>query len=182
MKTVKSFRPHCVLAVLMMAAACFAPKASADVLTNTWFKLTLSTKGHTLGTNDITVRRLNITRTAYLNIGNLDGSPNQYQLHLWTKVDGVWSNSFNTQQSSIGVNENFFSDLFLIFRSSSNSTLRTYHTAFINVKTNSAGRLRGASYSGRGEVSDGNLDGKRYFGGFTLIGPQTSPSRLPFTP
>jgi hypothetical protein len=182
MKTVKSFSSHCVLAVLVVAAACITPGVSADVLTNTWFKLTLSTKGHTLGTNNITVKRLNITRTVYLNIGELESSTNRYNLNLWTKVDGVWSNSFNATPTSIGVNENFFSDLFLTFRSSSNSTLNTYHTAFINVKTNAAGRLRGATYTGRGEVYNGDLNGRRYFGGFSLIGPQTSPSRLPFTP
>jgi hypothetical protein len=173
-----------VLAALLVAAACLTPTASADLLTNTWFKLTLAARGRTLDTNNVTVKRLNVTRTVYLNIttnvpvGNL----NNYQLRLWTKVDGVWSNSFNTTRNTIGANENFISDLFMSFRSSSNSVFSGFHTAFLNNKTNSSGRLRSTSYSGGGEVIGGDLNGKRYFGTYSLTGPQTSPSRLPFTP
>lgn len=184
MNTVKSLHRRCVLAALLVAAACFTSNASADLLTNTWFKLTLTARGHTLDTNNVTVRRLNLTRTVYLNISTntAPDEPNSYQLRLWTKVDGVWSNSYNRTATSIGLNENFFSDMQLRFRSSSNSIFSSYHTAFISIRTNSAGRLRSASYSGAGEIYTGDLNDKRYYGGLTLIGPKTSPSRLPFTP
>jgi hypothetical protein len=184
MNTVKSLSRHCVLAALLLAAACFTPKASADLLTNTWFKLTLTAKGHTLETNNATVRRLNITRTVYLNFSTNTSAAatNTYRINLWTKTDAGWSNSYSTTESTIGLNENFISDFFLRFIGTGDRSLSSYHTPFIGTRRNSSGRLRSATYHGTGEIYNGTIDGKSYYGSFSLSGMTVRPSRLPFTP
>jgi hypothetical protein len=182
----KLLNRHCVLAGLLTVAACFTPEVSADLLTNTWFKLTFEARGHTLGTNNATVKRLNITRTLYVNISTNTpaGVSNSYRLHLWTRTDAGWSNTFTPPIGVVaeGLKESFFSELFLPIVGTSNSMLYTYHTAFINVRTNTSGRLRTATYTGGGHIYDGDISGKRFFGTFSLMGSRTSPSRLPFTP
>ena len=97
-------------------------------------------------------------------------------------MDGVWTNSHTSTHTTRGLNENFLVDRLLSFRSSSNHVFGGYHTAFINTRTNSAGRLRTATYSSSGEITSGDIDGKSYYGGYSLTGPRTNPSRLPFTP
>ncbi len=184
MKIMKPLRRLGLLAVLVSTAAFCTLSASADLLTNTWFKLILTAHGHTLGTNDITVRPLQLTRTVYAQFP-AEATPSgsqTYQVKFWTKGDTGWSNSATSTKSVIGLKENFISDWFLTFRGANSNSFTSFHTAFINTKTNSAGRLRSATYSGRGEITGGNINGKRYFGGFRLLGTTVRPARLPFDP
>ena len=184
MKTVKCLSCRCVLAALLMTAAFFTPQASADLLTNTWFKLTLTARGHTLGTNDITVKRHNFTPTVYANFStNIPaGSLNNYKLNLWTKGDAGWSNSYSRAAFLIGANENFISDMSLKYLGTNGDSIIFFSTAFINTKTNASGRLRSATFDSVGVTDSAIIGDKEYYGGIALKGMMVSPSRLPFTP
>jgi len=184
MKFVKLLSRRCVLTALLLTAMCFTPKASADLLTNTWFKLTLSVKGRTLDADGITVKRLNFTRTAYAHfVGNNPLEPRDYTFSLWTKGDAGWSNSYPFGTcSTIGENENFIPEMNVVFRGTNGDVIKGYNTPFLHTKTNSSGRLRSATISGTGDIYNGNINGKAYFGSFSILGTTTNPSKLPFTP
>jgi len=184
MNAVKSLSCRCVLAALLMAAACFTPTASADLLTNTWFKLTLTAKGHTLGPDGVTVKRHDFTRTVYafFSSNTPPSSLQNYRLYLWTKGETGWSNSYNRAVFLVGSNENFISDTSLKYIGTNGNFIIFFNTAFINTKTNASGRLRSATFNSFGVTDFASIGGKEYYGGITLKGMTVSPSKLPFTP
>ena len=180
MKTVKLF---CRVLVAVVALGAFAaPIVSAQQLGGVWFKLKLSAKGYTFDTNTLAVTKLSFSGPVYMQFVSINGGA-EYNIYPWTQVNSVWTNASTGLESLIGSNQTFISDCELTFKAvSSGNYFDTYHTPFISIKTDGTGAFKSATYSGTGEIYDGNMNGKTCYGYFTLKGTSVAASKLPFTP
>jgi hypothetical protein len=166
--------------VFMMLSAVSASTASAQALDGVWLKCKVNFKGHTLDTTTGDVTTTNGPASVYLHfVWNGIAS---YKIAVWTKPDGVWANTFNTLRGTILPGENFISEFALTFQLSSTDFLYTFHTPFINYKRNKSGDITKITYQGTGEVYYGEIEGKKYYGYFTISGTSVDPTKLPFDP
>jgi hypothetical protein len=171
-----------VLTILCVAV----PNVSAQAWDGQWFRLACLLKSYEVDPATGTFEKLNARFTAYLGFGvstaNLDGS-RTYPLAVWTETaPDTWTNSFSTNATTIVANENFISDLNLVFVGEggvfpgTGPYIETYVTpAIIPMRRN-------ISFIATGEVYFGLNDGNQVYGSVTIKGTNVDPSKLPFTP
>ena len=158
------------------------PSAKAQLLNDVWFKLKLSTKGYLVdpGTGDYS--KQNFSESFYMHLVFNDPD---YNIDVYTETaPDTWTNVYNTSESTIDANENFFSDLYLYLEGDGGDYIEIYHTPFIAIKTDSLGAFVKAKYKGVGEVFFGEFDGgaQEYYGYAQIQGKSIDASKLPFTP
>jgi hypothetical protein len=163
-----------------------APKASAQILSNKWFKMKYSGKGYIIDptTKDATKGKFSVPVFAQFVSTSTNGV--SYQVHLWTDTDAGWSNASSPSITLISTNnETFFVDTSFTILSTGGNSVHGFHTPHILIKTDKNGDFKNAKYDGIGEITGGTIiDGdvtNNFLGSYSLKGSTTDPSKLPFT-
>jgi hypothetical protein len=177
----KLYRPLAVILGLLISASGFAGDVLPHRFNGTWFRMRMNARGRTLDPDTGHIARRNLTQRFYLQMVPT-ATQNEYRLFVWTRNETGWTNSSTSTEKTIGPRESFISDCYLqIFRNSSNN-VETFSTPYITSSTNSVGGIRRADWRGVGEVYDGMLGMRRYFGNASFHGTRIPASSLPFTP
>ena len=174
-----------LLVIVVLVGALVVPIVSAQRFDGIWFSLKLSVKGWTLDNpTQSQIVKFSESMPVYVEFVSTGGQA--YDLHFWTQVDGVWSNSYTVGQTIIGTNENFLSDSSVTFVGNGGDSVHTFHTVFISSKlAGGTGEVQSATYTGAGEINTGTIIiggvTNRAFGSCTVKGKTVDPSKLPFT-
>jgi hypothetical protein len=163
-----------------------APKASAQALSNKWFKMKYSGKGFVVDptTKDSTKGTFSVPIFAQFVLT----SPNNvsYTVHLWSDTDAGWTNASSPNITLISTNnDTFFVDTSFTVLGQGGNSVHGYHSPHIVIKTDKNGVFKSATYQGIGEITGGTIiDGavtNNFIGSFSLTGTTTDTNKLPFT-
>ena len=168
-----------LVGVSAVVGAFTASTVSAQRLDGLWFKSKFSAKGYLLDSTSGAVSKYSTSAAVYL---HFTWTGAEYSIDLWTLADGEWSNSYSTSATTIGLGENFISDFDLSFYFSGGDYMSTFSSPYIASTTNSTGTVTKATYAGTGEVYDGFVGDKEFYGYFSVKGAKVDPAQLPFTP
>ncbi len=173
MKKIGMFLGTITLAALLLGAS----NASAQVLDNTWFKLSISAKGYEVGMDDA-VTKGSIKATAYLLV-QWNGS-DRYNYYFYSETSpGTWTEKNVGYFSATPSGEVYFflSDKELTINTPDGKELNAYITGLIKVKLDDLGNLKSATFQSLGiEVYDGSTpDGATIYGGATIKGKICEP-------
>jgi len=155
-----------------------APVAFGQALHDQWFRLKIGISGIMVDGNDV-VTPLTCGCENYMHLV-WDTDHYIYRLfdHAGAEILAPWNTTFTT----IGVDENLAVKVETRFARDSNH-IDTYNTSYIQIKKDSHGVFKKATFTGMGcEVHDGLINGQQFYGGCTIKGKTIDSSKLPFTP
>jgi hypothetical protein len=167
------------LMALLILGGVSVPSAQAQALNNVWLKLKVNVKGFSVDSTTGKYRKSNGGGPGYLHFAwDID----HYDIDVWTRIDGVWTNAYNTTANTNHPGENFIADFRLrFFGDTSEDYIDTAHTPLIKY-TYKQGALRKVTYQGTGEIMGGEVGGNDFYGYFNIQGISVDPSKLPFAP
>ncbi len=165
-----------ILGVLLILGAALAPAVwGANLLDGVWLKMKVTVKGHSFDPGTGAIATKNFSFPAYWGfVFNGVG----YNVHIWTNIDGVWTDTTDATITPVLPGENFISDWGVTLNFSSTERIHTYHTPYITYHGSKV------TYKATAEVNSGKVDGGTldYYGYCTISGTSVSVSKLPFTP
>lgn len=173
-----------VIAVVVLCSVSI-PRASAQALSNKWFKLKYSGKGFVIDptTQDATKGTFSVPVFAQFLLTSTNGLA--HTINLWTDTDAGWSNAFTTTVGLTSTNnDTFFVDTTFTILGLGGNSVHGYHSPHIAIKTDKNGAFKSAIYQGIGEITGGTIiEGavtNNFIGSFSLTGSTVDTNKLPF--
>jgi hypothetical protein len=181
MKRIKLLVGFLVVALLLTVVS--AAMANGPKLDGVWFKVKVQAKGYSVDPTTGEYSKLNLSFPVYMKFW-WEPLNELYFYHVYQQTNASW------QVTSAGPviitlpGENFISHFELAFDLGGGDFLQTYHTPFINIKTDTLGKFVKATYKGTGEISGGKVAGgtRNFYGYFLISGTSVDASTLPFDP
>jgi hypothetical protein len=175
-----------IVSAVVVLGSVTAPKASAQALSNQWFKMKYSGKGFIVDpiTKDASKATFSVPVFAQFVLTSTNNV--SYTVNLWSDTDAGWTNASSPGITLISTNnETFFVDTSFTILGLGGNSVHGFHTPHISIKTDKNGVFKSAKYDGIGEITGGTvIDGgvtNNFLGSFSLTGSTTDPSKLPFT-
>jgi hypothetical protein len=187
MKTTKLV---CSIAVgIVVLCSVHVPKASAQLLSNKWFKMNFAGKGFVVDRITGEPTKATFSLPAYMQFLSTSNAPTfyVYNMKLWTETDAGWTNAWSIAKGTTSTNNStFFSDCFISVLGMHGNVVAGFHTPHIVIKTGKSGAYKSATYQGIGEIAGGTIpEGgltNQFYGYFSLTGSTIETNKLPFTP
>lgn len=175
--------------VFLSSSLLTASTASAQMLDNVWFKVSVKVKAFSVDPATGDYDKYKLSQTVYLLFeltggGPLPGTPLDYDITAYTETaPGVWTSDYQDSNSTTSSNENFFPDVYFGLDGMGGSWVGLYHTPHIAIKTDGVGAFKSAKYTALGEVYEGeDGSGNEIYGDVSIKGKSTDVSKLPFVP
>jgi hypothetical protein len=183
-----------MVVVVSVLSSFLVPMASAQQLSNKWFKLKFSGKGYLADVATGNLSKTSFSMPVYWQFLYLSNTiatvfipaAAVYSNKVWTETDAGWTNGYSFSKATTSTNNaTFYSDCFLGLFGMNGDVLECYHTPFINIKTDKSGAFKSATYQGIGEILSGRvIDGtvtNYVYGSFSITGATVATNKLPFT-
>ena len=162
------------------------PRASAQLLSNKWFKLKFTGKGYLVDPTTGNPSKASISFPVYMHFLAISSNATSvtYTNKVWTETNAGWTNALSFSKSTTSTNnQTFFSDCNLSLLVTDGDIVYGWHTPFINIKTDKNGAFKSATYQGIGEIYNGTviLEGvsNKVYGSFSLTGITVETNKLP---
>ena len=177
-----------IVSAVVVLGSVSAPKASAQSLSNKWFKMKFAGKGFIIDetTKNASKGTFSVPVFAqFLSTASTTSSVT-YTVNLWTDTDAGWSDAFTASKTTISTNnETFFSDFNISVLGMHGNSVHGFHSPHILIKTDKTGAFKSASYDGIGEIIGGAIPNgaltNNFIGSYSLTGSTTDTNKLPFT-